>query len=127
MKSSLTPALLGVNALTRGMSSFGIIGEDGANAMQKAAGALQMMSGAVAIMGTVSTVMEMRNKVALAQATALTSTNVAAGPIGWGKIAVASASAGAAYVAVLGITTMIKADTETTVGRGIIQSAIGGF
>jgi len=47
--SNMSTASNGLNAFTSSMSSFGIVSDEGQALMQKAALALQMMSGAVSM------------------------------------------------------------------------------
>lgn len=123
--SNMRTASNGLNAFTSSMSSFGVVSDEGQALMQKAALALQMMSGAVSMISVATALVEARNKLATAEAVALTAAATAGGPVTWGNIAIATGAAVTASAAIYGLLT-IRGDTETSIGRAMIGARLEG-
>lgn len=123
--NSMKTAATAVNSITSGVSSFGIVSDEGQALMMKAGAALQMMSGAVSMISVATALMELRNKVATAQAAVLTAAATAGGPATWVNIAIATGAAVTASAAIYGLLT-IRGDTETSIGRAMIGAKLEG-
>ena len=110
------------------MSSLSGVSSEITTAVNTAAAMAQIFAAGASVVRTAATARELLNQKAAAEATALTSVNLALGPGGWTKIALA---AGAAAVA-SGVTAIImdytlSADLESGDGRAGVIGAIGGI
>lgn len=97
-------------------------------AVNTAAATAQMFTAGVSAIRVAGTAREMLNKKAEAEATALTSANLAIGPGGWSKIALAAgAAAAASAVTAVIMDYTLSADLESGDGRAGVTGAIGGI
>lgn len=115
----------GVNAVTTSLRTLGIINEETAQALTVASSALGIATG---VMG-IAQLLNARIAVKTAQETAVSAALVAANswnPVGWARIAVATAAMGVASVAVYAATTRIQADLSTSAGRASATRQVAG-
>ncbi|NCA74542.1 MAG: hypothetical protein EOM93_06865 [Gammaproteobacteria bacterium] len=108
------------NSVTNSVRSLDSTTDQTQQALMKAGATLQLMSGVASMAGVLTKVMHLRNQQAMVVAETLTAVRAATGPAGWGIIAVATAAATAGGVAVYGMLTAIRGDTETSIGRATI-------
>ena len=105
-----------VRQITHGMQSLGLIHDDTEKALMMVSGALQVVVGGATIARSVQSLVAIKTAseaVAAGIETAANATN----PIGWGKIALATAMAGVVSVGVYAAVTRIRADLSTPIGR----------
>lgn len=108
-------------------SMFGI-SDSTMNLVNTAAAMMQIAMGGAQIIATAITAKETLNTIQTAKAAALTAANSAVPGIGWGKIALGLAAAGAAAVVtdvIMNYT--LSGDMNTSSGRASISGAVGGM
>lgn len=92
MKNTLTVSKSGLSAVTNSLVNLDVAGDDTAKALKMATSGLQLMVGLAGIGRTLKGVREAVTTAKTAEAGALTATMAALGPIGWERIALATAT-----------------------------------
>jgi hypothetical protein len=82
----------GLNSMSKALSAMGLSNSKSMQALQMSIAAMQVMNGAVKVIGMVHARTVAMTKADGAKAAALTAANMAMGPPGWAKIAIATAS-----------------------------------
>lgn len=126
LASSIGGAQSSVSQVSGALQSIGIINSDTAKALQVTSGALQIVVGMLGI----AQVLHSRVVAKTAEETARSAVLVAANswnPVGWGKIAVATAATAVASVGMYALIREITADLSTPTGRQeAIREAVNG-
>lgn len=126
MISDLRVGASGGAQIVSAVRQLNILGEEQAANLQKAYGAMQVLSGSASMIAAATTAMEIKSKIAEERAVATTAA-LTATVAGIKIVAIAGIATAAAAAGTYAILSTIKGDTETSPGRTAIASkAMGG-
>lgn len=126
MISDLRVGASGGAQIVSAVRQLNILGEEQAANLQKAYGAMQVLSGSASMIAAATTAMEIKSKIAEERAVATTAA-LTATVAGIKIVAIAGIATAAAAAGTYAILSTIKGDTETSAGRTAIASkAMGG-
>ena len=129
MKSMAALSNKSLKSVTNVLSQSGLISESTTQAIGTASSALSSITSMLGLVKAARMAQARYNDVQKVRSAALIAVNIATGPVGWGKIALATAMAAGTSVAIYGIVNTINVGSfnlSTSSGQSQAVAAVGG-
>lgn len=97
-RSTFEPMKSSISGVTNGLKALGMLNDEQTQTLQKVEGALSLVTGMLGLAVAAKAIQETKTTIEEAKAVTLTAANSLT-PVGWGKIALAGAVAGATSIA----------------------------